>query len=160
MSNENHDTISDIVKRVRRDCNSYPLPTAAAEMLKLVREIDAAHKRELEDASEPVGNAAAMREALRTLRQRFENNVMAYQDRYFKFSGWHWHKKYAEASRWRDVFKELLEACDAALNVPSRNCDAFSKDKVLEILEDRSFSKEDTIEWLYAEAKGESDEQK
>ncbi len=69
------------------------------------------------------GNAAALREALRTLRQRFDNNVMAYQDRYFKFSGWHWHKKAAEAARWRDVFHELREACDAALAAPSRNCD-------------------------------------
>ena len=64
----------------------------------------------------------AMREALRTLRQRFDNNVMAYQDRYFKFSGWHWHKKAAEAARWRDVFCELREACDAALAKPPRNC--------------------------------------
>lgn len=43
----NNETVADIVKRVRRDCNSYPLPTAAAEMLKLVREIKAANKREV-----------------------------------------------------------------------------------------------------------------
>ena len=42
-----YETVADIVKRVRRDCNSYPLPTAAAEMLKLVREMDAAHHREV-----------------------------------------------------------------------------------------------------------------
>ena len=42
----------------------------------------------------------------------------------------------------------------SALTAPPRNCDAFSKDEVLEMLDDRSFSKEDTIEWLYAEAKG------
>ena len=52
MSNENHDTIADIVKRVRRDCNSYPLPTAASEMLKLVREIDTAHQREVAELRE------------------------------------------------------------------------------------------------------------
>ena len=40
-------TVADIAKRVRRDCNSYPLPTAAAEMLKLVQEMDAAHQREV-----------------------------------------------------------------------------------------------------------------
>lgn len=39
--------VEEIVKRVRRECNSYPLPTAAAEMLKLVREFQAAHKREI-----------------------------------------------------------------------------------------------------------------
>ena len=69
------------------------------------------------------GNAAAMRDALATLRKRFDNNTMAYQDRYFKFSGWHWHKKAKEAARWRDVFHELREVCDAALSAPARNCD-------------------------------------
>lgn len=44
MANEN-ETVADIVKRVRRDCNSYPLRTATAEMLKLVRDMDAAHQR-------------------------------------------------------------------------------------------------------------------
>ena len=48
MATEN-ETVAEIVKRVRRDCNSYPLPTAAAEMLKLVREIEAAHKREVDE---------------------------------------------------------------------------------------------------------------
>ena len=51
MASEN-ETIADIVKRVLRDCNSYPLPTAAAEMLKLVREMDAAHKREVAELRE------------------------------------------------------------------------------------------------------------
>ena len=46
------ETVSDIVKRVRRDCNSYPLPTAAAEMLKLVREIEASHQREVAELRE------------------------------------------------------------------------------------------------------------
>ena len=46
MASEN-ETVEDIVKRVNRDCNSYPLPTAVAEMLKLVREMDAAHQREI-----------------------------------------------------------------------------------------------------------------
>ena len=51
MASEN-ETIADIVKRVRRDCNSYPLPTAAAEMLKLVREVEAAHQREVAELLE------------------------------------------------------------------------------------------------------------
>ena len=51
MTREN-ETVSDIVKRVRRDCNSYPLPTAADKMLKLVREIDAEHKREISELRE------------------------------------------------------------------------------------------------------------
>ena len=40
--------------------------------------------------------------------------------------------------------------CKTALAAPPRNCDAFSKAEVLKVLEDRSFSKEDTIEWLYS----------
>ena len=51
MASEN-ETIADIVKQVRRDCNSYPLPTAAAQMLKLVREVEAAHKREVAELRE------------------------------------------------------------------------------------------------------------
>lgn len=71
----------------------------------------------------PAGNMAAMRETLVALQARFEKNVMAYQDRYFKFTGWHWHKKAKEAARWRDVFSELNEQCRAALATPPRNCD-------------------------------------
>ena len=51
MASEN-ETVADIVKRVRRDCNSYPLPTVAAEMLKLVREVEAAHQREVAELRE------------------------------------------------------------------------------------------------------------
>ena len=40
---------------------------------------------------------------------------------------------------------------------PVRNCDVLSKDEVLKMLEDRSFSKEDTIEWLYGKAEGGTD---
>lgn len=52
------ETIVDIVKRVRRDCNSYPLPTVAAEMLKLVREVDVAHKREVAELKYWIKSAA------------------------------------------------------------------------------------------------------
>lgn len=50
----------------------------------------------------------------------------------------------------------VCEITYSALTAHPRNCDIFSKDEVLEMLKDRSFSKEDTIEWLYAEAKGET----
>ena len=65
MASEN-ETIADIVKRVRRDCNSYPLPTAAAEMLKLVREMDAAHQREVAELRE------CLREAVTEVCNRLE----------------------------------------------------------------------------------------
>ena len=52
-----------------------------------------------------------------------------------------------------DVADEIcdLREChvNPALSAPQRNCDVLSKDEVLETLKDRSFSKEDTIEWLY-----------
>ena len=48
MKASENETVADIVKRVRRDCSAYPLPTAAAEMLKLVREVEAAHRREMD----------------------------------------------------------------------------------------------------------------
>lgn len=46
MANDNK-TFAGIVKRVRRECNSYPLPNAAGEKLKLVREMEDAHNREI-----------------------------------------------------------------------------------------------------------------
>lgn len=75
------------------------------------------------------GNQMSIRTALETLRNRFDHDVMVYQDRYFKFSGWHWHKKAAEAARWRDVFHELREVCDAALSAPPRQCDVGTPDE-------------------------------
>lgn len=66
MINAKHETIADIVKRVRRDYNSYPLPTAAAEMLKLVREMDEAHKRDVTELRE------CLREAVTEVCNRLE----------------------------------------------------------------------------------------
>lgn len=52
-----------------------------------------------------------------------------------------------------DVFagiERIWRISEWALAATPRNCDAFSKAEVLKVLEDRSFSKEDTIEWLYS----------
>ena len=68
MSNAKQETIADIVKRVRRDCNSYPLPTAAAEMLKLVREVEAAHRREVAELRE------CLKEAMADAVAEYKNN--------------------------------------------------------------------------------------
>ena len=54
-------------------------------------------------------------------------------------------------------YETAYQIAKEAIAAPQRNCDAFSKAQVLEMLEDSSFSKEDTIEWLFAEAKGETD---
>ena len=83
-----------------------------------------------------LGNAAKMREALESVRNWFINRLFN--------------------SSYQVTIEGLLLIVNSALNVPSRNCDVLSKDEVLKVLDDRSFSKEDTIEWLYSEAKGET----
>ena len=132
------ESMADIEAEIRARAKAWNEPTLAQYDERLADRIHAAHEREkyeclnywtkkcrdaIAEHDRYHGNAAAIREALKALRKRFDNNVMAYQDRYFKFSGWHWHKKAAEAARWRDVFLELREACDTALSMPPRNCD-------------------------------------
>ena len=81
-----------------------------------------------------VGNAAEMCKALESVRNWCLNRL---------FNSPH-----------QVTVEGLLSVVNAALSVPPRNCDAFSKAQILEMLEDRSFSKEDTIEWLFDEANG------
>ena len=57
---------------------------------------------------------------------------------------------------WCSISGKTIKKARAALSDNPRNCDVLSKAEVLEMLKDRSFSKEDTIEWLYDEAKGET----
>ena len=83
-----------------------------------------------------LGNAAKMRESLESVRNWFINRLFN--------------------SSYQVTIEGLLLIVNSALNVPSRNCDVLSKDEVLEMLKDRSFSKEDTIEWLYGKAEGET----
>lgn len=139
-----NETIKHIVAEMRRDCPArhmdgtmyreedwvYTKGTAK----KLADRIEAAWKRESEATTEKssrVGNAAAMREALETISK-------------------------CDTSKEEDCYT-LYRVCEAALSAKPRNCDALSKDEVLKMLEDRSFSKEDTIEWLYDKAEGEND---
>ena len=81
-------------------------------------------------------NVKAMREALESVRNWCLNRL--------------------GNSSYQVTIEGLLLIVNAALNVPSRNCDVLSKDEAFEMLKDRSFSKEDTVEWLYEEAKGET----
>ena len=83
-----------------------------------------------------VGNAAEMCKALESVRNWCLNRL---------FNSPH-----------QVTVEGLLSVVNAALSTQPRNCDAFSKAEVLEMLEDRSFSKEDTIEWLFDKAKGET----
>lgn len=83
-----------------------------------------------------LGNAAKMREALERIRRELILDSCR-----------------RTITKFHDI---VCEVSYSALVAPPRNCDTFSKYEVLEMLKDRSFSKEDTIEWLYAEAKGET----
>ena len=65
-----------------------------------------------------------------------------------------WYAKIPEGSLARvgQSIVRLSTAIEREMSKPVRNCDVLSKDEVLEMLKDRSFSKEDTIEWLYGKA--------
>lgn len=105
---------------------------AIAAHNRVYRAVEAAEKKSVTDCNH-LGNAAKMREALKQIYDRVNslNEECA-----------------VDPVEIRDIARDALAASP-------RNCDAFSKDEVLKVLDDRSFSKEDTIEWLYEEAKGE-----
>lgn len=102
---------------------------AIAAHNRVCRAVETAAKQSVTDCNH-LGNAAKMREALETISK-------------------------CDISKEEDCYT-LYRECEAALAASPRNCDVFSKDEVLKVLDDRSFSKEDTIEWLYEEAKGET----
>ena len=83
-----------------------------------------------------LGNAAKMHEAL---------------DKLVNFLRWEYAQDYPVS---RDKLADAIDIGVSALAATPRNFDVLSKDEVLEMLKDRSFSKEDTIEWLCDEAKG------
>lgn len=102
-----------------------------------LREVVRLAKNE-QEKSAPVGNAAAMRAAREAIVK------VGYP-----------HNFQHEAPHIRGYCYDITKAitkCFEALAATPRNCDAFSKAEVLKVLEDRSFSKEDTIEWLYSTA--------
>ena len=148
MSNEKQETIADIVREMRgikggQHTNgglSYERWRARCQFADdYADRIEAAAKRERDstrEKSSQVGNAAKMREALERIRRELiydscRNPITAFHD-------------------------IVCEVSYSALVAPPRNCDVLSKAEVLEMLKDSSFSKEDAIEWLYAEAKGEA----
>lgn len=112
-----------------------------------------------------VGNAAKLYEAVRKLRARFYNNEVAYQQRYFAYSDWHWHKKAKEAEKWRVIFSDYRAECDDALGRPARICDKMDRHKAirdcrvwLKRYGHKLTSRQDdvmmqTIYWLYDETK-------
>ena len=143
MSNEKQETIADIVDDIRAQNqglpeDSYALSPLVCDLLSFADRIEAAEKREREatrEKSSQVGNAAKMREALSDACYAMFNFLKTQNGGY-------------------EEMAEALDKAKATLAEPPRNCDVLSKAEVLEMLKDRSFSKEDTIEWLYDEAKG------
>lgn len=162
MSNK-QETVADIVADIRAQNqglpeDSYALSPLVCDLLSFADRIETAAKREREAGAEAaqicgkigelIGreaackevtdcnhlvNAAKMREALKQIHDRVN-------------------------SLNEDCGVDPIDVSDlarAALSAPPRNCDVLSKDEALKVLDDRSFSKEDTIEWLYEEAKGE-----
>jgi hypothetical protein len=89
--------------------------------------------------SRQVGNAAKMRQALEKVVEIAKREWNAFRE--------------------TSAMYEMHKICTAALAAAPRNCDAFSKAEVLEELDRRSFSKEDTIEWLYEEPEGEAEKE-
>ena len=87
-----------------------------------------------------LSNAAKMREAL--------SRILGITD--------HLQTRFAIPKFASEEILELKQIAESAISATPRNCDALSKDEVLKVLDDRSFSKEDTIEWLYEEANGET----
>lgn len=103
----------------------------------LLQAADMMERESTSEKSSAVGNAAAMRETL------LKASIVLKEATHHHLT--------------EEYINECRVLLHSALSSPPRNCDAFSKAQVLEMLEDRSFSKEDTIEWLFAKAKGETD---
>lgn len=153
------ETTNDIVREIRAQQNGNVHTISAKEAYALADRIEAAHKREQEDAiaatvvaaaksasevyephiqSEPVGNAAKMREAL-----------MKIQLVCWKAGG---------TMRYSVACGIIKAKSRAALSAPPRNCDKYSHDEALRIWSSLPESKENGCfdVWLYAEAKGDA----
>lgn len=164
------ETIDEIVRDIRsRNDGGVPLDgesshCLAADMLELADRIEAAHKRDQEDAiaatvvaaaesalevyephiqSEPVGNVAKTREALVQARRVLHCAIVA------------------GILKGEDA-NEALNVVTAALSAPPRNCDLYATDKeayqaYLKIMEDTPEEAQSYFEsWLFAEARGDA----
>lgn len=124
-----------LMSRVPLDSDRHDDLREAAARLRNLGEIgEAVGRQATREKSSQVGNTAKMREALERIRKELILD---------------------SCRRPITAFHNIVcEITYSALKEPSRRCDVLSKDEVLKMLEDRSFSKEDTIEWLYEETKG------
>jgi hypothetical protein len=163
------ETIDHILSKMREpSCfkGKIPVERVDADFRDFADRIEAAHKREQEDAiaatvvvaaesasevyephiqSEPVGNAAKMREVLNSARRTL--------------SKW---KIDTPVSAWHE-FDLAMDGIDAALSAPPRNCDLYTTDEAIRKYDwSTRFSPCGEaewicfIDWLFAEAKGET----
>ena len=95
-------------------------------------------------------NAAAMREALKTMSNLFEQGVIC--------------TSYANSAEEMEQIEELYRKAKAALAKPPRNCDVYRTSwEVLKHWDgglDSAQSIVNMLDWLLDKAKGEADEQK
>ena len=111
--------------------------TLAVEKAKAAGEGYAAGKQSVKDA-EPVGNAAAMREALRKCANYLD---------------------VGDAGLCKGECDALREVMQEALSAPPRNCDLYTKDEVrlaYHLHGDGLMTMQAFSDWLFAEAKGEN----
>lgn len=134
MASDNK-TVAEIAKRVRRECNSYPLPTAAAEMLKLVRELEAAHRREVDSLNFKLMTAkseqktaanviieqtnkveklerevADLRECLRIIRDNLLAHTIKSEDGKYVNNGAFLSEEFVDDERWRKALEGAKDA--------------------------------------------------
>lgn len=129
------ETIKDIIAEMREfadiDACTIGRDVLRRRIQHFARRIEKAVERTpTSKESLQVGNMAKMREALEN-----SNGLL---------------EELALAGEWAESAREQIAENKSTLSAPPRNCDKFSKAEVLEMLDDCSFSKEDTIEWLYA----------
>ena len=143
MASEN-ETVEKVLSEIYDAYETWKRSEVASLPTQYLKEwhdrIEAAARRErnaTREKSSRVGNAAKMQEALERIRKELILDSCR-----------------SPITAFHDIVCEITYS---ALKESPRRCDAFSKDEVLEMLKDRSFSKEDTIEWLYGKAEGEND---
>ena len=153
MSNENQETIADIVREMRtlgrldeKSTDKMPRSLQALGLRTYADRIEAAAKREREAGANKeslhVGNAAAMREAL------LRCDAIAQLPEIREYI----------------IVKEMRNLIKGALSAPPRNCDVLSdkQEALAAIHEDRGYvnnpidERRLTVNWLFAEAKGET----
>ena len=152
MSQENvcevMETIDDIVNDMRGNAeHNHALIEVSKYLTEIADRIEAAANREREAAiekSSQVGNAAEMREALEQAKRVLHCAIVA------------------DILKGEDARKSF-NAVTTALSAQPRNCDVLSgkQEALAAIHEDRCYvnnpidERRLTVEWLYAEAKGE-----